>query len=177
MKIGSNFDTNIFKKKCNYHNKNYQDNYYVSRYHIVYLLRSIFPFFVTILIILSYLVVTNMFFNNSIDQTIYFYIIAIIILIMAIYWKYIKYLNTFFIFSPDEITIIKQKSLFKRDVKVIQASKVRAIDVTNKSVFWSIFHYWSLKIMFDNNVTVEINYFKWIQSLQTKIRDIIFRKQ
>lgn len=177
MKIGSNFDSNIFKMKRNNNKERYQDNYYISRHHIVYLFKNIFLSLVIVLMLLLYVMTTYIVLNNPINQITYFSMIVIIILIMAIYWKYIKYMNTFFVFNPDEIMIIEQKSLFKRNVKVIQASKVRAIDVTNKSIFWSIFHYWSLKIMFDNNVTAEIDYFKWIQKLQTRIREIVFRKE
>lgn len=135
MKIGSNFDSNIFKMKRDNNKERYQDNYYISRHHIVYLFKKIFLPLVTVLMLLSYLIITHVVLSNSINQITYFNTLVIIILIMAIYWKYIKYMNTFFIFNPDEIMIIEQESLFRRNVKVIQASKVRAIDVTNKSIF------------------------------------------
>lgn len=119
MRIGSNFDTNIFKEKCDYHKEKYWDNYYVTRHHIMYILKKIFIPFLFILLIISYLLISHISLNNIVDIATYFYIGAIVVLIFNIYWKYMKYMNTFFLFSPEEIIVIRQKSMFKRDVKVI----------------------------------------------------------
>lgn len=58
--------------------------------------------------------------------------------------NYINYLLDYTIVTPRLIISYNQTGLFQRQVRTLDTDKVKAITVSGKNMFQSIFNYWSV---------------------------------
>lgn len=152
MKIFSNFDTQAPLEAYQHALAEYgADKVIFVRRHRIYLL-----FFVTLPSVIVGIILIAVFliwFNvlqgtvlglaGNILFTILFGLIAIMVLVRIIL-NYINYLLDYTIITPRLITSYNQTGLFQRQVRTIDTDKVKAITVSGKNFWQSLFNYGSV---------------------------------
>jgi uncharacterized membrane protein YdbT with pleckstrin-like domain len=152
MKIFSNFDTRapLESYKLALAEFGADKVIFVRRDRIYLTFFVVLPSVVVWLILVTAFLIRLNVFNGTflglvgnIVFSVIFVIIAIMVLIRII-MNYINYLLDYTIITPHLITSYNQTGLFKRQIRTIDTDKIKAITVSSKSFWQSLFNYWSV---------------------------------
>ncbi len=142
MRIFSNFDTQLRKKKF----QEYQQEYGVDnvlcfgRSRLYWFIKFVLPSF----FLFSISLFLAIFFYKWLDGD-YFLVILSIILILdiitfaPILWKYLDYKLDFIIVIPSCMMMYDQWGIFKKNIVTISAQSIKTISIKKNKILYSIF--------------------------------------
>lgn len=148
MKIFSNFDTKLplltYQKAL--HEYGADKVLFVRRHRIYLLLYVTLPSIAIGCVVIASFFVWQMFASLYIANIIFTVLFGLLSLmaLFRIIINYVNYLLDFTVITPRLITSYNQTGIFKRQARTIDTDKIKAITVSGKSIWQSVFNYGSV---------------------------------